>query len=259
MTNYYYLATLLPEIQIGMPVDLDSSEMKTLIRENVTKEDIRKIQTALRYFDIQNIRAFWKEEPFDPLGNYDPVEMEEMLITRLGLPDYVYDYMDTYTEVEERVANFSKLVGLFFEHEIDQADGFMKEYLTLERDWRLIFTAFRAKKLGRDVAHELQFEANGNDVVSQIIAQKDAKSYEPPYRYSDMKPIFETYQDEPLALNQALCEYRFKKINEFIGVDLFSIEKILAYIAKLLIAEKWLALDKQKGMEVIDHIVKEAS
>ena len=55
MTNYYYLATLLPEIQIGMPVDLDSSEMKTLIRENVTKEDIRKIQTALRYFDIQNI------------------------------------------------------------------------------------------------------------------------------------------------------------------------------------------------------------
>jgi hypothetical protein len=109
------------------------------------------------------------------------------------------------------------------------------------------------------VAAELQFEDPDDEIVAQILAQKDAKTYEPPERYSDLKALFEEHYDAPMELYQGLCEYRFEKIVQMYGIDVFSIDRILAYLARLIIVEKWLDLDKKKGIQVVDAIVKEAS
>ncbi|MFQ5728988.1 MAG: DUF2764 family protein, partial [Waddliaceae bacterium] len=143
--------------------------------------------------------------------------------------------------------------------EIQLAEDFVQEYLAFEREWRLVLTGFRAKKLGRDVTAELQFEDPYDEVVAQILAQKDAKTYEPPIRYSDLKTLFEEHYGAPMDLYQALCEYRFRKIEAMYGIDVFSIGRILAYLAQLIIVEKWLDLDKKQGLQVVDAIVKEAS
>lgn len=259
MTQYYYLATLLPEIQIGAPIELSFHELLPMLEVNLKEQDFQKTLILRSFFDIQNIRAFWKGEPLDPYGNFNELEMEEALGSRIGLPDFVYDYMAQYDDLEMQIRHFPQLVSWFFEEMKKETNWWLRDYMQLERDLRIIFTAFRAKKLGRDVVSELQYEAADDEIVAQIIAQKDTKSYEPPYRYSNLKTLFEEYQNQPMDLHQALCEYRFEKIEEILGIELFSIEKILAYMARLMIAERWLELDKKKGMEVIDHIVKEAS
>lgn len=119
--------------------------------------------------------------------------------------------------------------------------------------------AFRAKKLGRDVAYELQFEDPYNDFVAQILAQKDSKAYEPPEKYSDLKALFEEHYDAPLQLHQALFEYQFQLLDNWVGFDQFSIDRILAYTVQLILVEKWLELDKKKGMEIVENFMKESS
>lgn len=259
MKEYYFLATALPELQIGYPPDITFAMLMFAFKVNLTPEDYAKSLTMRRYYDIQNIRAFWRNEELDYHGCLDEVELEEALLTRIGLPEYVYEFMDKYDNKAERLKYFHALLVAYYVHETAKADGFLKEYLTFEREWRLVLTGFRAKKLGRDLAEELQFEDPYDDIVAQILAQKDAKAYEPPSRYEDLKALFEEHGSDPLQLYQALCEYQFEKIAAMCGIEMFSIGKILAYLAQLILVEKWMELDKKKGMEVVDAIVKEAS
>ena len=47
----------------------------------------------------------------------------------------------------------------------------------MEREIRLILVALRAKKFGRDLLLELQYEDSDTDFIAQMLAQKDAAQY----------------------------------------------------------------------------------
>lgn len=257
--NYYFLANALPELQIGVPPDLDFRSFIVLAKNNLWDVDYEEIRILREYYDIQNIRSFWREEEISDRGNYDENALEEALLTQEGFPPFVYDFLDRYDDVEERLYNFPALVAGYFQYYLPRTSGFLHDYLTFEREWRLVFTGFRAKKLGRDLMKEMQFEDPNDDLVAQIIAQKDAKNYEPPDRYADLKVLFEEHGDAPMELHQALCDYRFQKIDSLLGVDIFTINRIVGYMAQLIIVEKWLELDRKKGEQIVESIVKEAS
>lgn len=255
MTNYYFLATALPPLEIGFLPDITFIEFRDLLLANLTDADYAKTEVISRYYDIQNIRSFLKNEPIDPYGNFNVVELEEALVGREGLPDYVYRFLDTHESLSDRLRHFSSLSKDYFREEISRANGFLKDYLIFEWEWRLVLTGFRAKELGRDLLIEMQYEDPYDDFVAQIIAQKDAKNFIPPDGYQDLGIIFEEHKNDPLILHKALCEYRFQKIESMLGVDLFSIDRILGYMAQLIMVEKWMALDAQKGLKIVDKIL----
>lgn len=254
MTDYYFLASALPPLQIGMPPEISFQEFQNLLKDNLTAKDFEKAYVLRLYYDIQNIRAFWKGEILDPWGNLDEMELEEALLAKESLPDYLQDFLERHTSLESRLHDFAALPTAYFAKESSQASGFAREYLKFERELRLILTAFRAKQLNRDLIYELQFEDPDDDFVAQILAQKDAKSYIPPEEYQEIKTLLETYSNDPLSLHQALCEFRYQKIEEMLGVDLFSINRVLGYMIQLILVEKWQALDKQKGLEVANAV-----
>lgn len=259
MTEYYYVGSALPELQIGHPPEVSSREFIRLCQENLTDADLEKLGVYRRLYDMENILAFWKKEELDSRSNYNANDLEDALFTREGLPDYVYDYLEKYETREERIRRFPELMAAYFRHELERSTGFLHELLKFEREWRLVFAGFRAKELEKDLANELQFEDPEDELVAQILAQKDAKQYEPPARYSDLKALFEQHRQNPLELHQALCEYRFTKIAKLYGLDVFTMHRLLGYFVQLTIVEKWMELDRQKGLEIVDTIVKEAT
>ena len=93
-----------------------------------------------------------------------------------------------------------------------------------------------------------------------MLAQRDAKEFEPPEKYADLKVLFEKYGDDPLALERALDQYRFDFIESRVGMmDMFSINRIIAYMLELVIVEKWAEMDQKKGIEIINQVVKGTS
>lgn len=255
MSKYYFLTGTFPEIRIGVKPDMSFHELVHLLEENLYPSDLEKSRVIRRFFDLQNMRDFWLEKELDPYGNFDFSQIEDAMFMQLGFPDYVYHFLENYTEKNARLRHFPELLSLYFREEIPKAKGFLKTYLTFEHDWRLVMAALRAKKLGRDIALELQYEDPEDPLVAQILAQKDAKSYQPPDEFEELKPIFDMYQDDAVALNQALYEYRFNKIDLFLGVDLFSIDRVLGFEAQLILVERWLEMDRQKGIEIVKSIV----
>jgi len=259
MTNYYFLGTLLPDLEIGQKPEIGFLEFNRLLKDNLTPADYLKTEALRSVYDIANLRAYWRGEPFNPAGNFTESELEEALLTHTMLPKYIFDFIDKYPSNEERLRHFSELRARFFQQATKEATGFLKYYLTLERELRLIMVAFRAKKLGKDIYEELQYEDPEEDFIAQILAQKDAPEYEPPEKYEEIKTFFNQYYDDPIELQKALIEYYFGKIDEKIQIELFSIDRILAYMIELIMVERWQYMDKQKGLEIVDRIVREPS
>lgn len=259
MSNYYFLGTLLPELVIGEPPEIGFDELDQLLKDNLTNEDYAKTRTIRNLYDISNLRAYWKGEPLDRYGNFNYSELEEALVTRSMLPGFVFDFMDKYESNEDRLKHYPELLAVFFRNAIENSSGFFKYYLSLERELRLVLVAFRAKKLGRDIFKELQYENPEEEFIAQIFAQKDAPIYEPPEKYEEIKTLFEQHYDDPIELQKSLLEYRFNKIEEKLGIELFSIDRVLAYMIELIMVERWQQMDKQKGLEIVENMLKEPS
>lgn len=257
--NYYFLATALPKLHIGAPPDIGFYEFLNLLHDNMTKSDYEKIAVIRRYYDIQNARSFWKGEELDKWGNLDANELEEALVSGEGFTkepvSYVFNFLHDYEKVEDRLYHFPKLVADYYKNEILNAEGFLKEFLIFDREWRLILSAFRAKKLKRDLIKELQYEDPDDPFIAQMIAQKDAPTYDPPEKYRTLKTLYEENNERPLELYQALAEWRFEQVREMIGVDMFSVDRVLAYTTQLILIDKWEELDKKKGLQIVDRIV----
>lgn len=258
MSNYYFLGTFLPELTVDAKPEITFAELDVLYRDNLSPRDYEKVLAVRSIYDILNIRSFWLEEEIDPRGDLDPLGLGEALFTRSGLPDFVYEFMDRYPKKEDRIHHFPFLLATSFRQSAGVKDPFLRHYMNFERELRLVMTAFRAKKLGRDLSVELQYEDPEEDLIAQLLAQKDAKSYEPPEKYRELKTIFEKYGDLPMALQKAIDEYRLKMIDQLVDMaDVFSIERMLAYFCQFLIVEKWHEIDREKGVQMIQKIVRE--
>lgn len=250
--NYYFLALSLPPLSLKERPELSFEKLMASIEMGLTKKDLEKARVLRRFIDIQNIRALIVEEPIDTRGNLNEKELDEALLIKNILPSYIFDFLDQFEKPAERIAHFFGLLSLYFSQEILKASDFLKRYLIFERQVRLVLLALRAKQLKRDIVKELQFEDLSDPFVAQIIAQKDALVYEPPEEYGELKTLIENCHRDPWLENSVFAEYRFKKIDEMVQLDLFSIDQILAYMAKLMIVEELFELDEERGKSILN-------
>lgn len=257
MTGYYFLSSSLPQLSLTAECDLEWPEFAFLLENNLSSKDLEKVHAVRRLYDLDNLRHFWLEEPFDRFGNYSENDLEDAILTREGLPEYVYSFIEDYDTTEKRLKAFPELTVRYFQEEIKQASGFLLDYLELERSIRLVLVGVRAKMMQRDLLYEMQFEDPLDDFVQQIIAQKDAKAFEPPYGFEDLSPIVHTHKDNPTELHKGLLEYRMKRLDAHYEINLFSLDRILGYLAQYILIQKWQALDEGQGLSIIDNTVKE--
>lgn len=252
MANYFFLAPSLPPLKIGEKPEITFEELKLRLDINLTKEDRKKAEVFFRFVDLNNIRSLMLEEQIDPRGNLDEKQLDEALLIHNVLPDYVFDFLDRYDSVFDRLHYFWGLLTAYFNEETPKQKGFLRDYLNFERGWRLVLAALRAKQLNRDMTQELQFEDFSDVIVAQILAQKDAKTYDPPVEYTELKEIMESTGRDPWQKYKAFTEWRFKKIEELVDAPLFSMDWILSYMAQLIIVEDWYAIDAQRGKIILE-------
>lgn len=256
MGGYYFVAAAMPPLKVGASADITLREYLQMLQINLSVHDLEYLSRLRLFYDIQNIRAHWRGHKLDAAGSLDENELEEALVAREGLPEYVYTFLDRYSEASERQRFFPSLIASYFQEELNALPPIISAYFEFERQLRLVLLGFRAKKLHRDLLVELQYEDPFDETVAQLLVQKDAKSYIPPEAFEELSQLFDRFYDEPLALHKALCEYRFAKIDEILGVDFFSINRVLGNLLQLFIVERWFRLDKQGGLLIVNTIVR---
>ncbi len=253
MANYYFLIALFPPLSLDAKPDISWKELRELLLLNLTPNDLREVDRLLRPIDLYNIRALWLEQPLDDRGQFTAKQLEEKLLVRDGLPAYLIEFLERYESTADRLLYFSSLFTSLYRDEQPKLKGFLLRYYQFERETRLILTALRAKETGRDLIRELQFEDPYDPFIAEILSQKDAPEYVPPQEYGDLKTLFVDNRSDPRKLHRAILEYRFNKIEEMETNQDFGIDRVLAYVARLLLVESLAELDKEKGKEELSH------
>lgn len=251
--NYYFLLAAFPPLALGSKLELTFKEVRDLLVLNLTPSDLKEVEHLLRPVDLYNIRALWLGLPLSDKGNYLPKELEEQLLVRDALPSYLIDFLDRYESTPERLRYFASLYASMFREDARTRKGFLQKYYEMERSLRLVLTALRAKDGGRDIVRELQFEDPTDPLVAEILAQKDAPDYTPPREFEDLKTIFMGNRSDPMKLNRAILEYRFRRIEEMEESQDFGIDRVLAYVARLILVESLSELDPEKGKEQLSQ------
>lgn len=257
MNRYCFILASLPAIQIGAKPEISFKEMDDLLAMNLASSDRKKVSQLLRLVDIDNIKAFWLGLPLNERGTMTAKELEEALLIKDFLPSFVIDFLDRYETTEQRLREFPQLYAGLYEEMAGDSEGFIRSYYEMEREVRLVLLALRAKKSGRDVVRELQFEDLDDALVMQILVQKDAPDYTPPQEYEGLKEIFVRYSQDPMKLHQELLQYRFHRILDLEEQYLsFSVNRILGFLARLMLVEMYSQLNVEKGLTLIDDLSK---
>lgn len=253
MTQYYFIVTALPPLSLKVVPEMTFKEFRDFVAMNLTAQDSSQFHLLLEPIDLYNIKALWLGLPIDDRGTMSAKELEEALLVRDMLPFYLSDFLDEYETIQDRLHYFPSLYASMYRQE---AEGFMAKYYAFEREVRLILTALRAKKAGRDIVRELQFEDPQDPFIAQILAQKDAPEFSPPMEYEDLKDLFVENSSDPRKLSEALLKYRFEKIGEWEENEHFTLDRILAYAARLLILESAMQLDQEKASIAVEELSK---
>lgn len=252
MKNYYFVAPSLPPLVLGQAPEISFEELMLRLQLNLSKEDLKQIEVLRLAIDLSNIRAHYMNLPLDPRGNLNEKELDDALLAQADLPQYVFEFLDQFEEVSERVRHFFGLLSRYYKEETSRQKGFLKELLVFQRDVRLVLAALRAKRLKRDILKELQFEDFTDPMVAHILAQRDMESYDPPLEYQDLKTKLLAAGEDPLEQHKAVIAYELDRIEEMTGYPLFSLAWILGYVAKLLLVERYYLLDSGKGKDIVD-------
>jgi hypothetical protein len=256
MHKYYFLAASLPPIVIGSQPDLFFEELKYLLDWSLTPEDKEILYNFRQYIDIKNLKRILLNQKIDPRGNLDEKTLNEALLLEEYFPEFVFDFLKKNETLEKRKENFFFLESAFLNYQIaNTKNDFLLSYFSLERTMKLVFTALRAKEMGKDILEELKFEDKSDWLVEQILDQRDLINYDPPKGFEKLKEIFVKNIDDPKALSRVLVEYHFEKNNEMGGKDPFTIDQILGYVSNLFLVEDFYNLDEEKGKAIVDSLL----
>lgn len=255
MSRVFFLGSVLPSLRIGGEPQILFEELIMLYRDNLSRSDLEKVKAVRLYIDLKNVQKLLKNQPIDPRGNLSEKELDEAIVNQEKLPEFLFDYLEEFQETDEQLKHFSKVLITYFRDMEKKEKGFLKRYFRFEREWRVLLTGYRAKKLGIDPTGELQHEDFHDPLVAEVIAQKDAPFFEFPFEYVQLGEKLKEV-NSPEEQYHLMAEFRFSRVADEVQDDPFSIDYLLGYLVQLMIVEDDFAKSERRGNEHLIDMVK---
>ena len=135
-----------------------------------------------------------------------------------------------------------KLDRDFYLKALASKDAFIREYFSYDLDVRNTRVEFLNKALNRP---------EGLDV---LVLDEEAE----PGEFEGWKQVMSVLESSDiLARERGLDDLMWAKIDEIVGLQVFTFDAILGFAAKLQIIARWLKLDPQTGRELFKKLVDE--
>lgn len=130
------------------------------------------------------------------------------------------------------------LTPAFYERAMAHRNRFIREFFTFDLNVRNAKVAYLNRALGRP---------EGTDVISLDAGEfMEAAAVESVLAGTDL-----------LSREKGLDDAMWNKILQITELDIFNIDVILGFVARLKIVDRWLRLDPEKGRELFRKLVEE--
>ena len=178
-----------------------------------------------------------------------------------GFQSLMDEIRESLSEKDSQVLDFflksfdpDTLGADFYAQALEHPIPFIREFFRFDLNLRNAKVRFLNRELGRE---------ENQDVVSGLGGPEDEGLDIDGYRFTggefeEARKVDEALsQSDLLSRERALDDINWSKIDDLSTFHYFDITAVLAYVAKLHIVNRWLALDEDKGRELFKKLVNE--
>ncbi|MBR5592666.1 MAG: DUF2764 family protein [Bacteroidaceae bacterium] len=267
MANYYCQVAGLPDVAFdGSKVAFTVERFKEELYPSLSAGDAKCIDLLFLSLDNANILNILKngeDVKVEQLGCYDKEELVEIISSakdgdspKKGVPSYLYRFFDYYfaNEGNENIIWNDVLSAYYYDYAISSSNSFASRWFAFNRNVNNILVAFTARKYRMNIADVVI----GDDEVANLLRTSAARDFE----LSGALDYFETVQrlSENGKLQERehqLDELRWRWLDDNSVFNYFTVERLFVFLQKLIIVERWEALDADKGMERYNKMIAE--
>lgn len=268
--NYYYLVASLPDLVFPLsrqPVSAAAfmDDIAGLL-EPEDAELVRVIRLPCDNRNLLNMLAS-RSEPFDPNGNYDQDALRQAVKQPDGLPAYIEEFILAHKagrRIVPDVALEDELHWLFYEWACSHANAFIAEWFTFDLNLRNVLAALNVRRRCEHLMERDQDYARclssciicRNEITAQLL-----KSTAPDFGLEQTLPwivdLVELPHEDTLQREHAIDQVRWEKLDELAQFSGFRVDAVLAVCVKLMIVERWMAMDPERGRQRFERLVAE--
>ena len=261
---YYALVAGLPDLILDETrLSMTRLAFRDDLREQLTSGHFRQVEALFYSYDNENLLNLLAEAgaDFNPLGNFSVEELEEEIRVPGTLPAYLGLFLEEYkagSRLPEGVSPANRLSSFMYSSVLDPetglAEGFVRQWISFDRDLRNVLTAIACRSLDRAPDGELV----GEGFVVESISRGNSGDFGLGRELPWIERVLQLYSGKDLLEREkGLDELRWEFIDESTTFEYFTINKVAAFVVKLGIAERWLALDEETGREMFGRIMRD--
>jgi len=240
-----------------------SREFKNELTNQLYASDYKLVELLYLQYDNQNLLNLLlkQDNQFHTLGNYTEEYLEKQIKEPTDIIWYMKQFIINFTAEtsdELKLSSENQLQSLFYGHILQVKNDFLKQWFKFDRNSKNILTAINCRKYAYDIEKQLIPVKNDN-LVYEILVKSNLKSEvladEVPYT----EQIFGVAESEKSILEKekSLDNIKWAFLDEFTFFNYFTIEKILSFVIKLNIIERWIELDNEMGKEFFTKLINE--
>jgi len=261
--EYYYLVAGLPDFVFERNVK--KFDFKPLVEDayELTKgQDHEAIRELFLPYDHQNVHYLLqgREDLFNDKGFYSLDFLKDNLDYPEELPEYIADFIEKFRHGQSNNSNeyrnLSHYVWSRFYQDIAEKskNRFIRVWWEFDQILRNIQSAWMCRKLGESMQEQLI----GWGEIIDLFVKNNLPDFGLQRDIPFGEQIFNLLDEEVDLLER---EFRFDQIRwqmaeELTTFNYFDIDKVLAFLVKADILDRWLKLDKERGAVLFDGFVK---
>ena len=265
--NYYYLVAGLKEYQMDSQVKgFDALAIRSDISSQISASDRKHLELLYARYDVENILSAREgKSKFNSLGNMPQEEIAELLIhpekfdTPLSRVLNAYAEAQRAQESDETTDPFeskpkstidvelplsNQLWNTYYDMCAKSKSTFIRRWAEFEQLTRNVIAATGARKSGiapKDVVV-------GRGEIIELLSKSQAVDFGLKDRVEYIDTLVQIL-DTPniLEREKRLDKMRWDMAEEYTTYDYFNMNRILCYMVKINIIDRWIKLDKAEG------------
>ncbi len=259
--NYYYLVAGLQDITLDIhKLTVSQLAFRDELRTELHPSDYRLVEKLFLPYDNKNLLNLLekKGEEFSEKGNYSREFLEENIKEPAELPSYMKRFITAFKSKDPIYPDMSpenELTTLFYDEITESVNNnFLFWWFNFELNIKNIMLALNARKYKVPFEHQII----GTGEVSETIRRSHARDFGLGNDLDYMEDLTGIARKEDIKeREQAIDELKWKYLDEETFFHYFTIEKILAFIIKLGMIERWLDIDKDHSNKLFKKLLRE--
>lgn len=264
--EYHCLVAGLPDLifreKEGIP---DGISFRKILESELHPSDFGLVKLFYLRFDNENLITLLlnRSKSFNQKGNFPRTFLEWQLSPENEhpeLPKYMLSFLEWVAKAEIRQMSVeveNAIRELYYEHILQVENKFVRDWFLFELNLKNILTAFSCKRSNRNPDDHL-IKNEWNFRLCSLLKQHLNR----PALFEDEVPfhneIFNLAEKEMswIEKEKAIDKLKWHYLDENTFFHYFTIEKIIAFVIKLMIIDRWLSMDKSTGEAMLAKLIE---